>query len=117
MECASDPCCASEDSELALPALKVLEGGNGESPGAGKSGDCGDGMKTVFLTSRRPLFVGGLRGVGICCACLIDISFTKPALKDCEEAYVPHVRHLPYLKGPIAHRDLLHGLVHCEYRL
>lgn len=67
MECASDPCGGSEDNELAFP--KMLGGGIGESPGPGRSEGCGDGTKTVFLTSLRPLLVVGFRGVGICCAC------------------------------------------------
>lgn len=62
IECASDPCGASEDKELAFP--KMLGGGTGDSPRVGKSGGCGDGTKTVFRTSLRPLLAVGLRGVG-----------------------------------------------------
>lgn len=66
IERASEP-CGSEDKELACP--KRLGGGMGDSPSAAVSAGCGDGTKTVFLTSLRPLLAVGLRGVGICCAC------------------------------------------------
>ena len=50
----------------------MLKGGMDGARGSGvlgTSGAWGEGTKIVFLTSLRPRFAVGFRGVATCCAC------------------------------------------------
>lgn len=50
------------------------------------SGGCGDGTKTVFLTSLRPRLAVGLRGVGIGCWSVLEIYYHHFSMR-IESAY------------------------------
>lgn len=52
---------------LDLEELKGDGSGIGTSPRLGTSGAGGEGTNMVFLTSLRPRFIVGFRGVPTCC--------------------------------------------------
>ena len=60
-----------------------LKGGIDGARGSGVLGTSdtwGEGTKMVFLTSLRPRFAVGFRGVATCCACYDNVN--KAALQD-----------------------------------
>ena len=70
IDCASDPCWASEDNDGEPARLSNGADGIGEPPNpAAPSNDWPEGTNTVFLTSRRPRTVPGFLGVATCDAC------------------------------------------------
>lgn len=67
----------SRDRGVVLAAPKGELDGIDESPRPGISGVLGEGINIVFLTSLRPRFKVGLRGVATCCACYIRMSVNQ----------------------------------------